>query len=433
MTAGILLLGAAIFGSVAIIEIVTRRTDVGAALVLGLVLVDELTRSFDASAYLGSFRVGPADLLFGVLFASAIARLLRTEKLSTPQRLLAAIWILTVWSVGRGAATIAVTTAVNEARSFLLFLAAVLYFSTAEPREGLYDTIGRLWLIAASLLSVIALVRWGAAAAGSATGVLAPSGSDSLMRVLGSHETLYLGFAAVIALPLMDAKNRLALRLLTPVFLVFVLLLQHRSVWIATAVGLSFSLLSSGKTARRAAPLLAGLVVLGVTLSALFAPWENSLGTDLSTAAQTSGTWDWRVEGWVALVDDAPSARSIEGAVGRPFGSGWTRALSAGRVVEVSPHNFYIAVLFRTGAVGLTLMIALYALSARRTHVAARDEQNNRGPLSPSLLRTILVMQLVYFIPYGENIGIALLFGLACTSAADLPSRSRMALVSDKA
>jgi len=409
----VLLIGAA--AGVALVEVVIRRTDVGAAIVLGLVLFGNVFPGLDLTIAVGPVNIGPNDLLFVLLLTAAIARLLRIGELTTTQRLLLFFGILVVWAVIRGAGPHGVPAAINEGRKTLRFVATALYFSTLEPERGLLDRIGRIWLITAAALCLLALVRWLGNAAGVTGGLF---GSGGTMRVLNSDQTLIVAQGALLALPLLADRSRGLLRYLGPVLLVFVVLLQHRTVWIAAAAGTVYLLYRERSVAKRLLTgLFAAVLVFGGLVFTVFGD-DAEVSEQLAESAQYTDTFEWRVDGWVTLLSDARDEGGVEElTLGRPFGTGWARVMPNGRTVEVSPHNYYIEAFLRVGFAGVVAFLSLYALVLRGTAVASRFPTSSSQLLNANALHTAVAVQLIYYLTYAPNTEQAILLGVGCAIA----------------
>ena len=404
-------------GGLALVELVTRRTDAGALVVLGMLLFGIAFSEVETSVTVGPVNVGLGDLLFLIFMTAATARLLRSDRLTFPHRLLIALGLLVVFSIVQGVGLHG-AAAGNEARPFLRFIGVALYFSTAEPRRDLFNRIGGFWLAVSVTLSILAVVRWGALAAGVNSGVLASS--TGTVRVLPSGQTLIIAVGAVLALPLLADRERGLIRFLGPAMLVVVVLLQHRSVWVVAAAGTVYLLFRKRAVAKQAlTALAAGVIIFGVLVSTVFYQGDEDVTEQLSGATQQTGTWDWRVAGWVALLTDSGPEGPLELAVGKPFGEGWDRQLEPrGRVISVSPHNHYVSTYLRLGVLGLLGTLLIYSFALRGTHKAARARVPDYGLLDPDFLNVVLGMQLLYYIPYSVDIYQAMLLGLACAMAS---------------
>ena len=415
---GLLLLALAAAGGVALIEAVVRRSDLGALLVLGLLLFDVFFAHVNTNIFVGPIRVGTSDILFVVMVTAAVARLLRIERFTTPQRLLIAIGLLIAWSIMRGAGPFGIPTAVNEARASLRFIGVALYFATVEPRRELLDRIGRLWLFAAVALSALAVIRWGALAAGVTQGMLASATGN--VRVLASSETLVIAIGAFLAFPMLADRRRNLTRFLGPAMLVVVVLLQHRSVWVVAAVGTVYLLYRHRTLAKHVlTALVAGVAVLAVLVSTVFYDEEGAASEQLAQSAQSTGTWEWRVAGWAALLRDSGPEGPEEFLTGRPFGAGFQRQLGPlGGTVDVSPHNYYVGAFLRVGVLGLAAVFWLYVIALRGTHLAARQGHLDGTVLSPGVIHVAIAVNLLFFIPYSSASEHGLLLGLAVAVAS---------------
>jgi O-antigen ligase len=428
---GLLLgLGAVACLGLLLLEAMIRRTDVGAALVLGLLVFQEIFPHVSLSFDAGPFSVGPQDLLLVVMAAAVVARLLRAERLTTQQRLLLVIAALVIWAVARGIAPFGLPAAVNEARRSLRFVFVALYFAAIEPRRELLDRIGWLWVLAAAALVGITVVRWLAGSVGVYGGVLGAGGS---MRVIPSDPTLLVAQGALIAFPLLAERGRGVIRYTAPAFLVAVVLLQHRTVWIAAAFGVAYLLFRERALAKRAfSALLVATFLFTALMFTVFGGNEDVVSEQLATSAQSTGTFEWRVDGWTVLLADTIDAGINEVAVGRPFGTGWTRTMSSGGVVEVSPHNYYVEAFLRIGLVGLILLGLIYASALRATAQASKTEGGGLGSLlTANGLHVAIAVQLFYYITYAPDMSQAMLLGIGAAVAA-ANTRERRAVTTQR-
>ncbi len=410
-------LGVGAVAGLALLEVTIRRSDVGASLVLGLLLLRE-TGFVDMGVAAGPVRIQATDLVFVVLFAAAVARLLRMDRSTTTQRLLITIGLLTIWALVRGTGPFGIPAAVNEARQFLWFTGSALYFATVEPRRELLDRIGRLWLAAAVMLAVIALIRWVGNTAGLSGGFF---GRDDDLRVLPAAMTLIISQAAMLSFPFIVDRTAGWRRYLAPGLLVLIVVLQHRTVWVVTAVGALLLCRRERAIARRAVTLLLSVIVLFTALAfALFDDAEIQLTDQLATSAQSTATFEWRLEGWRALLTDTGPEGVEEVVAGKPFGSGYERTLPNGRTVSghISPHNYYVEAVLRVGVAGLLLLVLIYAIALRGTSAVSRSGSVGAGLLTPTVLHVMIAVQLVFYVTYAPDMSQAMLLGLGCAVAS---------------
>jgi hypothetical protein len=412
----LMIAGAACLGLI-VIELSIRRSDVGAALVLGVLVAKEsllVSLAMDA----GPVTIFADDIIFVVLACSAAARLLRARRLTTAQWLLLGLGLLVLLSLARGFTPFGIPAAVNQGRKFLQFTAAALYFSTVEPRKELLDRIGHYWLFAAAALCAFALARWAGSLAGLSGGFF---GGDSvhnfLKAALPASAALVIAQGAWLAIPLLGDRSRNMVRYLAPVFLVFVVLLQHRTVWVIVLAGTIYLLFLERAVATRVLAGLAAAAVLFAGLMFTFFDDPEFVTDALSSSAQSTGTFEWRIDGWIALVTSEGPDTPEEILIGQPFGTPWDRVMPDGQVVEVSPHSFYVEPYIRVGALGLTALLLVYALAYRGTLVVHRRGRNAPALVTAAVLHTMVAVQLLYFVTYSPDTAQAMLLGLACAVA----------------
>lgn len=402
-----------------ILEATIRRSDIGGALVLGTLLLGTVFREGELNVFLGSIRIGLRDVLFVVLFAAAVARLLRSRRLTVLQRLLIAYSALVLFSLARGIMQFGLVHTVNSGRTFLVFIAAALYFSTVEPTGKIIDRLGALWVAASLGLATLSVFRWVANAAGLVGGVFGSGGS---LRVVDALGALIIAQGAFISLPYVTDRTRPFLRAVAPTLLMCVVLLQHRSVWVVTIVGVLLLLYRERSLGPRLLVALgAALGVFALLLTLVFGEQADMVTEDLADSAQNTGTFEWRVQGWVAMLDPSgPGPSTIEEwSVGQPIGISSERTLPNGRVVSVSPHNFYIEVLVRVGIIGLVLLLAAHARALSGLARVHRERSVATSLLTANVLFVLIASQLVYYIPYsGNSAPQALLLGLGCAVAS---------------
>jgi hypothetical protein len=421
---GLLIVGAF---SVALLEMLVRRADIGAGFVLVGMLLQAIFVERVPSLYLKDTRVELSDVLFALVVAAGLARLLRVQRYSPLLRWLLLLGIVLVVSLLRGMLTINLQGSVNDFRQYLQFAGPALYFATFPPSAWLSDRIGRIWLAAAGVMVALVTLRWLDVFAGVHLGVPAEQfGNDTAIRVIDGPYTFFLATAAVLTLPAWVQRGRRARRLrwLSVVLLLFVMLLDRRTVWLAMLVGVVV-LLRNRRFGRRALAMLAGVAVVTSLVFVAF-PGSSSAQEPLARSATSTGTLTWRVVGWSELVSTW-SENPANWLVGKPFGSGFERRVEGSEVVS-HPHNFYIETMLRTGVVGLLALIALTAGLLRALWRLGRVGGAG-GLFGPEVLPTLVAMQFVWFITWvpgseqGIVTGLAIAVAAAHVSRRDLPSR----------
>lgn len=238
-------------------------------------------------------------------------------------------------------------------------------------------------------------------------------------RVIWSTATLMIAIAMLISVfHAATTRSKGWHWPLAMVFAVFVLVLQHRSVWVASMAGmgtLAFALSRAKKgAAMKMAAIGIGIVVLVGIAATSMKDVSSSIQSQAERAVGEGGTFQGgRVNSWAALLKDwGTSGSPVTYLIGKPFGSGYERYTSdyAQKAVTYQPHNYYVQLLFRGGLIGLGafLWVLWNAAKALRRRMAVGD------PNAPMVL-TILGALAVYYIPYGvsyeQGIFLALFLG----------------------
>lgn len=213
----------------------------------------------------------------------------------------------------------------------------------------------------------------------------------------------------------------------------FVLVIQHRSAWIATTLALiGVAILERQRLPRRFGLLLgfALLATLGVafaTALGLLDELGRRLVQSVETIDDSQGTFAARFDGWLRLMDNWIDAPPSVWLFGFPFGKGYAR-MHFGQIVDFSPHNFYIDLLLRVGIVGMLLWLlptAMVVVHSLRARCASEAEYLwTRG------IAVLLLAVLIYSIVYPSNSLISAATGIAMS---EMIRRSRAAHASRRA
>ena len=216
----------------------------------------------------------------------------------------------------------------------------------------------------------------------------------------------------MLTVPFWGLRDERARRLtrLGVVLLLFVVVLNRRTVWLALLAGVAVVMLRNRRLGRRAVVTLAGAaaVTAGVYLALPGFGRESGPVTSSGT-----GTLDWRVEGWQALLETW-SKDPVSWLIGQPFGIGFARRVE-GMEVVLEAHNFYLTTLLRTGAVGL---VALIVLTGGLLRVLWRAPVGGSGGLlGADVFPALLVMQLIWLVTWTPGIEQGIITGLAVALA----------------
>jgi hypothetical protein len=420
---GLALVVAAALG-VALLELLLRRADVAAALVFGSVVVQAyFIDRVPALALPGGVQVYLTDMVASLILGAAVLRLLRLPRFDRFQRWLLLLGVLLLVSLVRGVAAFGMQPSIADFRQYLFFGGVALYFATFPVSIRLYDRIGRIWLAMTIPMMVLVSVRWLAVFAGIDLGVPAEKyGADAAIRVIDGPFTFFLAHAFVLTIPAwIRGERERWIRWVSVLLLLFVLVLNRRTVWLAIVVGVAVLMLRDRRLGRRALVLVA----LGGVMTAVAFVWLGGLQEGSEPVVRSgSGNLSWRVQGWSDVVT-AWSRSPTDWAIGQPVGSGFTRQVE-GIVTKTQYglHNFYIEILVRTGFVGL---VALVALTAGLLRALWRAPARDVGLLGPGMLPALLAMQIVWYLTWPPGSEQGIVTGLAAAVAAAEVSRRRLA------
>jgi O-antigen ligase len=397
-----------------LIDVLVRRPDVTAALLIGSTLIDAFfAREVPSLILPGDMRVGFTDVIATLVLCAAFARLLRMRRLNTYQRWLILFMVVLVLSLVRGVIAFGIQTSLNDFRLIEFWIAAALYFATLRSSPLVYNRVAKVWVWMTVPLMAIVLARWLAVFTGIDVGVPQEQfGADAAIRVLDGPYTFFLAQGFILALPFwrQDQRSR-PIRIVSILLLLIVVLLDRRTAWVALLAGVITLMFHDRRLGRRA--IWPVVMILGVVIGAYSTVQiAATSGEPIAQAASNTGTATWRIEGWAVLLSQW--ARSPGNwLTGEPFGAGFLRLVEGSQVVA-GPHNFYIEILLRTGALGL---LALLALTVGLLVATWRRSTEDAGVFGSGVLPALLMMQLVWFVAWSPGIEQGIVTGIAISLA----------------
>ncbi|MCI0690120.1 MAG: O-antigen ligase family protein [Sporichthyaceae bacterium] len=426
MTALLLALGLAVVlaASLAVLEVLIRRAEVGAALVLGVtVFKAALVESAPTINLPGGVAVQLHDIVFALLLAAGLARLLRVSRLATLDRWLLVLGALLLLALGRGVATFGLQPAVAEFRLYSPFISTAVYFASFPPSRVRYDRIGRIWLAATVPMLLLILLRWVQNLGGVNLGVPAEQfGGDTAFRVVNGPYGFFVATSVMLTVPFWQRHGTRARKLtgVGALLLLFVVLLNRRTVWVALLAGAAVVVLRDRRRLGHRTLLL--LVAAGIVTVGAFLAFPGA-GSESATNPLSTGTLDWRIQGWSKLVQDW-SRDPVEWIIGQPFGSGFHRVVQ-GTQENSDAHNFYLTTMLRTGVVGSVALLVVTAGLLRRLWRVPVPGPGGReagwgggGLLAPSVFPALLVTQLIWYLTWIPGNEQGIVTGLALALAA---------------
>jgi len=373
-----------------------------------------------------AFHVGlniyPQDLLFVPLAGVAFLRLMRP---GAAARLPVSLWVLlALMLIAFALGTLRNGTAAGvEFRTDFYFMAGLLYFSSFEWTR---ERVGRLlvWLFAVALsVMLVVWFRWVMDAfwldwVEPAWRYMDTTGIS--LRVINAEQTWILGLAVLLLVYAMAAGNSLArLRFTLPLLALTVLVMQHRSVWVASFLPalMAFFIVrqSQGRLAQRML-VIAGLtaLVLGPMLAMGKFNTATTSVAELAVRATstTDGTFVARTLSWNALLRQWAASGPRGWLMGEPYGAGFTR-MEGDREVTYAPHNYYVQVLLRLGIIGLLAFIAFNIYLFRGViRLAGGPYDNMTGYMMLGILTSFALFNIPYSPAYTHGLFIGVILAL---------------------
>ena len=419
---GVDLLAVAVLG-VALTEVLLRRADIAAGLVLGVTVLSApcwtRCRRWCHQAACGcrcTTSCSPSCWVRAPSGCSACGA-------SPASNAAWSCWASCCCPWRGGVPAFGIEHSVAESRLHLPFVNAALYFATFPPSNALIDRIGKLWLAMSIPMMVLVCLRWWPSSEGSTRGaggeVRGRRGRQGHRRSLHVLPRQRRGADGAVLATSRPAGARLTL--LGSVLLLFVVLLNRRTVWLALIAGVAVVMLRE----RRLGPRdhAGGDRRPGHGGAVCRPPGGWAAG---NRAGRAVGHWhrhlEWRIQGWSFLYASW-SMDPVHWLVGQPFGSGFTRKV-LGTEIGAEPHNFYFSTLLRMGLVG---MLSLIALTGGLLRTLWRIPTRGDGLLDQGLFPALLTMQLIWCITWMPGLEQGIVTGLAVGLAAGGVRRGHLA------
>jgi hypothetical protein len=396
-----------------VVVVAMQLPTVGASLALGMFVLTSAQRAPIVPDVFttGGFSVSIQDVVVVILLASALLRICRghlPRALNVPALGLIALVSLHVL---RGVTQYGLQASINSSRTWIAFAVALVYAATIDWTER----FGRV--VVASGVALVVTTAVGFAQTGlhdvKATTHIGNTVVDA--RPLSAAGALLLLQATLV---LMTRRwHRPAARLmLGAVFVVTLVVLQHRSVWVAGLAAATVAFVGwSGRTLRtrphhvHAATGLALLASPAILLALL---GSRTLGASVAEVGTPHSTIMWRFESWRALLHEH---RTIgEYVFGSPAATSWERTIF-GATTQVTPHNLYIEALFRFGLLGLVVLAALWLVAVR-----SRRMMGAIGIPSEMVIALVLT-QLIFSVAYPLALPQGLILGVIVSRFARAP------------
>jgi hypothetical protein len=340
--------------------IVRSQIFAACALLVAFVLSDGIRDNFSLSVTMSSFRVSALDALCAILLGVGIFRALTLGVRSFARGLSLALFALLVVHIARGTLDFSLHEAITTSRPWIYFTAPLVFAATA-PKP--WDR--RVWKLIASTgiaLALISIPYFLIDGLHTATQYVYRNGELTTARPIVAAGALVVLQAAIL-LPVLGWPSRRKSMAVASAMIVVVVLVQHRTVWVAALAMAAIGFVSwSRRRMRGAQSLVFGATgVIFLMLPVLVYGFLRS-GALVQSAVETThshSTLAWRTTSWQELIASHHSLSDV--ATGGPAGASWARQI-AGSAVELSPHNAYVEAFLRFGLPGLVIFLGLWVV-----------------------------------------------------------------------
>ena len=401
------------------------RFGVGLALVFGIAIVDALSLGEGGVNF--GINLYYADIVLGLISIVAGLRLFFARDFPTKNKAWFIFCSVIMISLITGLASFGLTAGV-QSRGYFYFMVAGIYAMSFEMNEARLRLVFNAMAASAFLLVSLAVYRW-IVYYTPIRSLLPASGSynvDGPIRVIYSNHALLIAQVLLSGLFFFKSARGFAIaRALSPFLLGAVVALQHRSVWLATLVGvMARLLLGNSKSGSAITQLFFLAAIVGVTalpmvLSDKLAGVTEQVGSSASRALAGKDTTGERLQSWHEITKKWYGAGPRSIAIGQSFGADNTRyvqdARGASHKITYIAHNLYVQTLFNTGLFGLIAFLACVWYVVVGLYRICRD---GTGGAEAEVLLMLVVMQLAYYVPYGVDYLQSFIFGIAVAYVA---------------
>jgi hypothetical protein len=332
-------------------------------------------------------------------------------------------------NIARGAMELGLKAAGNGGRGLMYLIAAPLAAVLLRPLVVVSPPRLARWLCGLGcVLTVVACGVW----SGVLAGLPAEDDFRTVPRALPADYAMLIGQSLIAATSLHIAGMKRGTFLLVLGFMGMTIALQHRSVWAATFVGLTWLAMRTMKFTYRLWFQLAGAAAVGTAVLVLAGGVEqidaftSLVRTNVEETQLEDSTWNWRVNGFKEAVERLFSGDVSVVVFGPP--SGWSTDTDFS-VASVAIHSRYVDALAQYGIAGFLLLLMWLGKLTKTIGGWKRSSGNldRETSIGTALLQSLLVSQLVYFIAYSGGLvegGALALIWLAATSRRQVLGRN---------
>lgn len=383
-----------------------RKESILAPLMLATwILTVALRNSIDMSASLSGIKLEALDVVTTLMLAVGLARLV-SKRITRGRGLVLALVVLIGIHISRGILTYGLQKPINDARSWVYFVAALIYGVTlpASQRRQVWRFVTATGFLLAAIATPYILLE----GIHPATQMVLHNGHLVTSRPIVATGALLILEAAILAPALDWPRPKVALRVSAFAGLV-VLLLEHRTLWVAGLVVAVVAFVSWVKQARIATYMTRLGSLAAVALLLPVAVWgfaqSNTLVASASEATSSKSTFTWRTTSWQELL--AAHHSVAQTSFGEPSGETWSRSIN-GQVFTEAPHDDYVEAYLRFGLPGLAILLVLGWRLWRGRYKVDADTDEPGG----TVVGLIIIAQAIFAVAYSLDLVQGLIAGL---------------------
>ena len=331
------------------------------------------------------------------------------------------LMLLIALAFSRGYGIFGLKAAGNSARNLFAFTAPAVAIMLLRPVLRL--DVGRLVrsiACAGFCLCTVALLRW---AGFLPMPVELEEDLREVVRVLPSDYAIVIGqaFIAALYVMLVERGKKWLWWVAAGMFAAVTLVLQHRSVWVATVAGVAWLAFRTGRISIVRWVILVATATFALCFAMIAYPTmlvsaRNLVLNDLSETQSEHSTWAWRVQGYTEATDRVFASETANMLLGPP--AGWA-ANSGASFASIHIHSRYIDTLAYYGIVGACVLLLWFGMLIFRT----RQRPELLSKMQPAIdggqafIQALLISELVYLVPYFGGILQGAVLGLVWVAA----------------
>jgi hypothetical protein len=379
----------------------------------------------------GSFQLGITiyytDIVLVLISIAAVLRLLFAKEFTLKHPAWLIISAIFLVNLAIGLPTNGSVAGVQARGDFYALAAALYAMSFRMDAKRLQQAFNGLALTAIIFIG-LAVYRW--VVFYTPITILLPEGGvyniDGPMRVVYSDGALIIAQTLLAGLFYSELARGFAIaKYISYLLLAALLALQHRSVWLATIVGV-FARFIIGKSQStnkgKQLLMLLGillLIMIPVLMSDKLSGVTQQVATSAERGIKGEGTGQARINNWKATIEKWYGGGLKTILIGPAFGGDRTRLIenSKGKITEITfgTHNQYVEMLTSYGLIGIFayfwvtwyLLSGLYRLLTKGVNAEVTE-----------YLLLLLIIQSTFYVAYGWNYFQTMFFGVAISYLA---------------